>query len=210
VSSGHCISRPITENLGRPSSLPQHLPCKLEELTLVDSTITASQLTRFLALPTPHLTLLWLDDVRGISNNDFLSFLFSVAPTLAHINVTICPMPRTSNEEELALDAAMPMLESLCSAKVDGAQASAFTLSRKPAGPQESGPRVPSSIVIEHAVLEDLSLEQVKKAMCDRVGKDPDCVERSGIGRVHCAEGGECGRRAWDHAELLESARSCS
>ncbi|KAF8076903.1 hypothetical protein FPV67DRAFT_1665142 [Lyophyllum atratum] len=108
--------------------------CRIEDLTLVNGKLTASQL-RFLASPSHHLAPTLhrarFKDVRGISNSEFLAFLTSVASTLESLSIFRCNYPRASEDEEYAIDAAMPNLALLESLDVEGDHASTLSISRK-------------------------------------------------------------------------------
>ncbi|KAF8076901.1 hypothetical protein FPV67DRAFT_437484 [Lyophyllum atratum] len=107
---------------------------QIEDLSLFSGELTAPQL-RILVSPSQHLAPTLrkaaFENVRGISNADFLAFLTSVASTLVSLNVVQCNIPRASEDEEYAIDAAMPNLVSLESFEVDGDHASALSISRK-------------------------------------------------------------------------------
>ncbi|KAF8065068.1 hypothetical protein FPV67DRAFT_167776 [Lyophyllum atratum] len=134
-----------------PPSMRPHLQCRIEELKLENGLLTGPQLSRFTASPTPHLKVLELYGVSGLSNHDFFLFLISV-PTLTQLSIACSSLSRSSDEEERALDAAIPMLEALCSVRVESAHVSALALSRKPPLRQEPGAQKKhSEIVIEPA-----------------------------------------------------------
>ncbi|KAF5374454.1 hypothetical protein D9615_009127 [Tricholomella constricta] len=146
---------------------PHSLACKIETLDLYRDTLTSLQLMSFVTSPTlPHLHTLHLHEIQGFSDHDFFLFLSSVASTLSHLVVMDCLMPCSSPEEELALDAAMPILHALHSLSVDAAHITALAISRKgvQAGQDLDDLEDRSSIVIEFAFA-DLFLEQLEHAM---------------------------------------------
>lgn len=95
--------------------------------------MTERQLLRFSSPSQPTLRDLSLQLVKGLSNGDFLEFLLQVAPTLTRLSVQHCVLPCTKEDEEYAIDAAMPKMECLNSVTITGPDlASVLAIARKP------------------------------------------------------------------------------
>ncbi|KAG6907084.1 hypothetical protein DXG01_010656 [Tephrocybe rancida] len=78
-----------------------------------------------------HLRVARFDAVKGLTNSDLLAFLLRVAPTLTSLSITACPIPRSSDDEEYAIDVAMPCMTSLENLLLDGDLSTANALTRK-------------------------------------------------------------------------------
>ncbi|KAF8071522.1 hypothetical protein FPV67DRAFT_878728 [Lyophyllum atratum] len=144
-----------------PSS--RRLTCNIEELSLYRGTMSGHQFLQFVAAPRPRLKVLRLHHVQGISNEEFRSFLSLAAPTLSQISIFECPMPCSSLDEELALDAVIPMLDNITFITAPGTHVSARILSRKISRTPSSGD-IRTNININCAGAET-TLVQVAEAM---------------------------------------------
>jgi len=134
-----------------------HLACNIHTLILHSGTIDSRQLSRFISLSTPRLRMLTLKLVKGLSNEDFRSFLSSIAATLHHLVILDCTMPRSSLDEELALDAVMPMMKNLTHLFVPGTHVSTLALSRKA--------QTKDSFIIINPALPTMTIGQVAEAI---------------------------------------------
>ncbi|KAF5383627.1 hypothetical protein D9615_003558 [Tricholomella constricta] len=102
----------------------------IEKLILRRGTLTGTQLKSFAAAP---LTLVELRAIQGLSNQDLLSFLSSTTATLTHLTIDDTPSPRSSEDEELAIDAVMPKMSALVMLFTDGANISTRSIARRKA-----------------------------------------------------------------------------
>ncbi|KAG6849538.1 hypothetical protein H0H93_007626 [Arthromyces matolae] len=110
-----------------------NLQARLDDLTLGVGKLSGPLLLSLSgpsATP-PTLRIVCLESITGITNAEFLIFLLRVAPTLEFLSVSACPMWRKSNEEEYAIDAAMPELVSLKNLVSDSDILTSKALSRK-------------------------------------------------------------------------------
>jgi hypothetical protein len=95
--------------------------------------ITGDQLLCFTSPARPTLRSLHLDNVEGLSNNDLLNLLLHVSSTLAILSIDRCVLPRTAEDEEYAIDAAMSKMCCLSAATIRGPNlASVLAIARKP------------------------------------------------------------------------------
>ncbi|KAF8074935.1 hypothetical protein FPV67DRAFT_1665695 [Lyophyllum atratum] len=144
---------------------PSRLACKIRNLTLEGAKITGPQLMLFASGPTAYLKELRLTNVKDVPNCDFLSFLNAVAPTLSRLVVLESTIHRITDEEERAIDAAMPAMGALEHLYTNGDCVSALAIARKaPARPRVGNTAVHGSIIIRTASL-GMSFEDVTKAV---------------------------------------------
>jgi len=112
---------------------PKQLHGNLKNLQLSSGTIRGSELSCF---ATPfnkcNLSEVMLLRVEGITNENFCSFLSAAAHSLRKIEIFACSFPRSSPDEELALDAVMHRMTRLQKLKVEHDLVSCLTLVRKP------------------------------------------------------------------------------
>ncbi|KAF9459686.1 hypothetical protein BDZ94DRAFT_1001647 [Collybia nuda] len=115
---------------GHLNTLAQSYSCKIEGLNLSHVTISGPQILRLISPSHPILTGLSLDNISGVSNREFLSFLSYASPTLVHLHISSSNIPRDSDAEEYAVDAVMPLMVALNGATISG-QASILAIARK-------------------------------------------------------------------------------
>jgi hypothetical protein len=72
--------------------------------------ITGEQMFRFTSPTQPTLRVLYLIAVEGLSNNGLLNFLLQVSPTLTDLFIINCTLPRSTDDEEFAIDAVIPKM----------------------------------------------------------------------------------------------------
>lgn len=65
---------------------------------------------RFTSPTQPTLRVLYLIAVEGLSNNGLLNFLLQVSPTLTDLFIINCTLPRSTDDEEFAIDAVIPKM----------------------------------------------------------------------------------------------------
>jgi len=163
-----------------------HLTCNIHTLMLNSGTIDSHQLSCFISLPTPCLGMLTLRLVKGLSSEDFRSFLSLIVATLHHLVIRNCTMPRSSPDEELALDAVMPTMKNLTHLFVPDTHVSTLALSRKA--------QTKDSFIIISPALPTMMIGQVAEA-----------IEVTGWKRIHILLGETPDE--WDEA-LIDRAIS--
>ncbi|KAG6880233.1 hypothetical protein C0992_002999 [Termitomyces sp. T32_za158] len=142
VSLWPCLSKLVIENFkltsGSSSSRGADLEdvqitCPIHDLYLGVGILRGPLLMRLTgSLPSPPtICFAQFDAVKGLTNSDFLAFLLRVSPTLVYLSVSDCPMWRNSDDEEYAIDAAMPNLTSLETLSLGGDLSSEKALIRK-------------------------------------------------------------------------------
>lgn len=114
-----------------PTSQTLQLECNLEEMRIFRCKLIGHQLLRFSQSPNPCLQSVHLESVDGLSNSDLLSFLFNIALTLKRLIIRACRIPRSSEDEEYALDAIIDKLSAIESITIPGDCISPLTISRK-------------------------------------------------------------------------------
>ncbi|KAH0583507.1 hypothetical protein J132_09661 [Termitomyces sp. J132] len=107
--------------------------CPIEDLNLRIGKLTGPLLMRLTgpSFSPPTLRVVRFDAIKGLTNSDFLAFLLRVSPTLVSLSVSACPMWRTSDDEEYAIDTAMPSLTSLETLILEGDLSSEKALIQK-------------------------------------------------------------------------------
>ncbi|KAF9459677.1 hypothetical protein BDZ94DRAFT_1267785 [Collybia nuda] len=116
--------------------------CRIEELHLSHENISGVQILQLVSPSRPMLKELYLENISGVSNREFLSFLSYTSPTLVRLRIFSCDIPRDSDAEEYAVDAVMPQMVSLNRAILFG-QASVLAIARKPQAPKTEIPHHP-------------------------------------------------------------------
>ncbi|KAG6900671.1 hypothetical protein C0993_005904 [Termitomyces sp. T159_Od127] len=109
------------------------ITCPIENLNLGIGMLKSSLLMRLTGplYSPPTIRFARFDAVKGLTNSDFLAFLMRVSSTLVSLVVSACPMWRNSDDEEYAIDAAMPSLKFLETLILEGDLSSEKALIRK-------------------------------------------------------------------------------
>lgn len=95
--------------------------------------MTGGQLLRFASPSHSSLRDLSLHSIKGLLNSDLLALLLRVSPTLTKLSIKHCAFPRTTEDEEYAIDVSMSGMECLTSASITGPNlATVLTIARKP------------------------------------------------------------------------------
>ena len=103
----------------------------LERLKLNQCRLTGHQLLRFVNSSQSFLKDLYLSNVWGFSNHDLRSLLTQVAPTLGSLYISYITVPRSSPDEEYAVDATVARMVALRTLDLAGDCASLLAVARK-------------------------------------------------------------------------------
>jgi hypothetical protein len=109
--------------------------CQLQNLRLRGGYITGPHLHWFIQPGYPSLQSLSLHSIEGLLNHELYSFLLHVSSTLTTMHIEQCVI-RRREDEEYALDAAMPSMSCLRLARIEGDILSDLSIMRKPRRPK--------------------------------------------------------------------------
>ena len=118
---------------------------KLKCLNLYRCDLRGNQLSNFASHSLPCLNFLQLSKLTCVINNDLLTLLIAVAPTLATLKIIDCEIQRRNLDEEHATDAAMSRMVKLQFVTLVGDCGTALSIARAHPPPRITSPLLQDS-----------------------------------------------------------------